>query len=382
MSDPTDFSLDDAGHGPVGVGAVVEGAAADPGGARPPAVIVVEYRKGGLAARLLPPVLILLAALVIISSRRPTPPRSLATRPAPTARPTAPGTGSGAPIVVHADGPKLPTPTETPPPVSPPTPAAPAPVSEAVPAPAAAPAASPFEIVADDGLRPLEPVPVNPYAAPAVGMTDEARPSPRPSGGNAADLPAAEAPAAEPIPSKDAILEEIRQEADQVDARRQEKADLKSRASALVANESMARTQADRIPFRNDLRTALKISGPQAGVEIERLCNQYGRQITPALEKAYLTAMRAPRLNQEDKVRIMRALGMPEPVILDTICHSVHKQIGTRGGPRNEDEVFVRAAGLLLRYPVYPSRKPDSASASATTPAAPAAPRPGETRRP
>ena len=52
------------------------------------------------------------------------------------------------------------------------------------------------------------------------------------------------------------------------------------------------------------------------------------------------------------KVEMMRYLGLPEPKILDYVAHRYHPTIHARGGPRDENEVRVRAARALLAMPL------------------------------
>ena len=64
----------------------------------------------------------------------------------------------------------------------------------------------------------------------------------------------------------------------------------------------------------------------------------------------------------------MRKIGLPEPVLLDFLAHKVDQTRNTRGGPRDDDEVRVRAARLLLTYPL-PVPPPAKAAPKAAAPA-------------
>jgi hypothetical protein len=47
----------------------------------------------------------------------------------------------------------------------------------------------------------------------------------------------------------------------------------------------------------------------------------------------------------------MRAWGYPETMVFDYVANGVDRLLGTPGGPRDGDEVRVRAARMLLSMP-------------------------------
>ncbi len=51
---------------------------------------------------------------------------------------------------------------------------------------------------------------------------------------------------------------------------------------------------------------------------------------------------------------MIRALDLPETVILDFLSDDFHAQVRTRNGPRNENEVRIRAAHRLLQLELPP----------------------------
>jgi hypothetical protein len=372
------------------------------GGEPPPAtspLIVIEYRQR-LIARLMPALLILVAAVAITSYQRRTPIRPLSThvRPADTQTSGAELAGAerkNAKILVKAirsedlarntstaaaSEPEKPRRDETS-----------AKATQAGPAerPGAAKAErvrSPFELDPADGLEPLEPeIPtetLSPRSALASSPGRQADPTPEAAALEASDpRPAAgtenvAAEKEEPEPTKDDILRDIRNEAAEKRAELQDMEELKPRARALLLGETMAKIQAGREPFHSELRAVLKTMGSLAGPEIERLSEQHGRETPPEVEVAYYRALRsAPnRMSRKDEVELMRSLGLPEPVILDKLCHLLHKTINTRGGPRDPNEVRVRAARLLLSFPIVQGR--DTPPAAAALPVSRTATRP------
>jgi hypothetical protein len=377
MSDDHDFAIDAEAPEPAGDAAEMPQA---------PPLVVIEYRRG-LSAMLLPPLLILLAAVVIGSYQRQTPIRPIVPASAsPT--PKAPGrlimvegSGTGAvvePIVARTEkrfGP---------------------------PAPAVSPAPAPAPVTSADPPRPTPPAeasgpdlaaeaegPPSPFVPDPPRETPEAKPAP-PAGPPA--LARAEPP--EPLPTREQFEAGLRREAEQKKVEMQEMEELKFEARYREIQETYRKAQEDRIPFQKDLRFLVKTLGKQAGRDINALCEQYGRVTAPEIRDAVTIALkRSPmRMTREAKVEMIRRLGLPEPMVLDYLAHELHNTINTRGGPRDQNEVRVRAAQLLLNIPITPP--PASTSAPRPAPRAGSrastksvagvapAPGPGAVRRP
>ena len=392
MIETTDFSLPDDANPPAGTPDPLS-----PAPVVPAPVIVVEYRRGFLA-RLTPAMLILLAALAITSYQRKSPVRlSLAgTSPAPprfeipkAEPPAVPPSNTG-----HT-GAGLSIPAATPPAVSPPTPVATTPPAATTPPPAATaappvataappvapptpapapvtkPAAdvapaivSPFDLGPADGLKPLDPAAMAerkppPVASPSPLATDPSLDEPPSTQGQEK---------AEPLPpevSKEDILQDIQREAQEKEAQRETMEELKPQAKALIYAENLAKLQASRVPFRNELREALKSFGSEAGPEIDKLCNRYGREAPPELLVALHRAERTlpERITLHDRVVFMRRVGLPEPMILDYLCHKHDTWLrNVRGGPRDSNDIRSLAARVLLSIP-------DASPAPAASPA-------------
>jgi hypothetical protein len=365
-------------------------------------MVVIEYRRG-LSAVLVPPVLILLATLVILSYQRQTPIRPIAPPPADST-PKAPSgqgriimvesSGAGAafePIMARAEmrfGPPAPPaspPTPAPVAVARLTPAPPAPAAEAakpVGADETEGAPSPFDLDPRKDHLPSLPAPGREIAVetapPPVPAPEKAQPPP-PAPRRGAFMvetppPPAPAPAAEPVPpavaraepeaprpTKEQILDEIRREAEQKNAEQKQMELLKLQARSLQLYETYQKAQASRVPFRNDLRLLIETMGNQAGPEIKQLCEKYGRDTAKEIEDGVkLDLFRSARWTWQRRVEMMRARGLPEPRILDHLANELDWTRGSRGGPRDENEVRVRAARLLLSFPIAPL--PPSAS--------------------
>jgi len=345
-----------------------------PAGQNLPSVIVIQHENRGLAARLMPPALILFVALAISSYQRKTPVWPLIPQPLPEpvgSSPLAPAGPDHPPgRVTTKDAGAVENRPETPVPV-------PAVVSQAADGPAGKPEParqpSPFDLDTADGPGPLATPAPGPAVAespslPAAGrgsMFQHPNPNPNDPSPDPARLASrnddlASPPPDTPEPSRDEILRDIEREAEQKDAKRQDLEGLKKNARGLLLNEVLSKADTDRVPFRDELKELVTQMGDGAGKEIEKLSQRYDKDLIPQVKSAYIRQSRTAsgRRSRPELVARLRALGVPEPLILDQICKEYHNLIMTRNGPRSEDEVRVRAARALLAIPVTPvSRK-------------------------
>lgn len=341
-----------------------------------PSVIVVEHSPKGHLSRLSPPLAILLVALVVSSYQRKTLIPISAYRAA-VVRPAEPASNREVVAPAETTPPKDPSPPILAA-VPPATPAVDEPVRVAAPADvpvAAAAKPSPFEFDPSDGLIPVT-------AGVDPGVTHAAEPVPRataepsppvaanvPTASPFDDLPATEEDGArDPAPEmgRDDILGDIQREAANKEAQIKDLQDLKPRAQAMIFAEALNRVNASRVAFRSEIKKTLKSEGDDVGREIERLCQQYGREPLPEVKKYYLRSLRSfpPRTSTAAQIEFLRRCGMPEPALLDFLAHKEHRKINTRGGPRDENEVRARAAKLLLSFPVTPAKPGESAGAA------------------
>ncbi len=73
----------------------------------------------------------------------------------------------------------------------------------------------------------------------------------------------------------------------------------------------------------------------------------------------------ASRMSTGEKIRRMRQWGLPESMVIDDLYEQQVRNIGARGGARNEDEAWVYAAWTLLYYPpAAPRANPQPAGAA------------------
>lgn len=394
MDEKTDFSLEPAD----------EKATEETPAAQAP-VIVIEYRQRGIMARLMPPALIFIAAIAISSYQRTNSVRQLLPRvrtPQAVASPEPATEKKEEPkVVVHAanraelaeqekkreeDLHKAVALTTEPQPTSS---AAPVVVAEAV----TETPFSPFDLDPADGLKPVpmvdvpassEPPKADPVASKPASV-DEPSSDSNPGTPTADRTPPVVSPFDDPVASdtkpdpsvkdhsKEEILKDIQRESEQKEAAREELADVKPRARAFLLAESLNRVHSDRVPFRNDLRKVLQEMGDGAGSEIDAICDEHGRTMLPEVRNAYdrLRRLMPSRMSRQEKIDMMRSVGIPEPVLLDFLANGLHKTMKSRGGPRDEDQVRVQAARALLAIPL-PSAKKTTSTASPVSTRAPA----------
>jgi hypothetical protein len=177
-----------------------------------------------------------------------------------------------------------------------------------------------------------------------------------------AELAAARAQA--PLPTREESEQQIREEA----ARREAEIAAQNEGKSV---EMRAQRLEEQVKFRNELGELIRSQGNRAGPDIEALSKRYGYEAAP--EKMFIAnrAWRTSRKSQADKVRLVRSLELPEPVVLGFLFDDIYRTKG-RNGPRNDGEVHVLAAKQLLRYPLpgTGASRPPAARASVGNPPA------------
>jgi hypothetical protein len=172
-------------------------------------------------------------------------------------------------------------------------------------------------------------------------MPDDARPAEAEAGAGV------QPPAPQPLPTPEESLREIEQEAAQKQTEIRED-------EAKKQMEVHAARYEERVKFRDELRAALKEFGREAAPEIERLCQRYSYDKDPVRLALASSKWRFARLSLAAKVKIVRELDLPESAILDFLSDDLHLQVRGRNGPRNENEVRIRAAQQLLKFELPP----------------------------
>src|SRR5262249_16657314 len=100
----------------------------------------------------------------------------------------------------------------------------------------------------------------------------------------------------------------------------------------------------EREKFRDELKKAVALKGGEAPREIARLLRDYRYEGNSEKLKQASNTWFFSRISRPAKVRFIRSLDLPESVILDFLSVELERQIGTRNGPRNRDDVLVRSA--------------------------------------
>lgn len=178
-------------------------------------------------------------------------------------------------------------------------------------------------------------------------------PEPKPKPDVQADEPAP--------PTREELMERIRQEGLLKQARQEELERRKHSASEEVEAEALARVEGERDEFRRALQKILATDAPDAGAAIDALCSRYGRVYSNELKnRAYGSLSHYKgKMSREEEVQMLRAIGVPEAGILDYLANRLHRSMRSRRGPRDADEVRVFAARQLLRI------KPTTGAATA-----------------
>lgn len=329
-------------------------------------LIVIEYRHRGLSWALLVPLLLLACTGAVLVYHRLVAERyrreaaharadyeslqasqAAAARPAvvPTPIPLAENSmpvSDQAKSTLHAT-PK--TPPKEAPPAEPVTVViTPSPVATTTPEPSAA-KPEPLSPLAKALARPIEIAAATP---PTVEPPKAAAPDP-------------EAPLA-PLPTKEESLRQIKAESEALKA----KIAQGWQERHLTDHEAFLTEQSR---FRDDLRDALRSDPKKIGAQIDSLAKRYNYGVDPKLQ-GLAQAIWGSRLTIKEKIARIRALALPETVILNLLSDDLHLRVHTRDGPRDENEVRRRAARILLSHEL-PSKH-----ASASSSARPGAPQP------
>jgi hypothetical protein len=214
-----------------------------------------------------------------------------------------------------------------------------------------------------DGTKP--PQPPDPGAGPAppptangeksLPVAGQSEPAPRPATQKQATdtpQPATELasrddrPAPETaLPSKEESERQIRAEAAKLQA------DRLAQVNNRVATQH-SHWMEEQIKFREELSEVLTTHRNQAGPEIDKLTKRYDGEIDQAsFDRGYKAWFHSRGLTQSAKVKLIRALELPEAIALEFMCADLHRQIGKREGPRDANDVRVKAALRLLQYP-------------------------------
>lgn len=163
-------------------------------------------------------------------------------------------------------------------------------------------------------------------------------------------------PAETPLPSREEIERQINTEA----AAKKREGDQKLEQQQ---EELQALRNDERRQFIDELRMVLQVHGRLAGEEIERLSDRTGRTEDPALLMQARRVIAETRMSQRSKLRRLRNLGVPETVILDYLANNLNKNLGGRNGPRNRNEVWIKAAETLLKSYDDDARRPAASPA-------------------
>ncbi|MGP0066866.1 MAG: hypothetical protein ACLQGP_25155 [Isosphaeraceae bacterium] len=145
-----------------------------------------------------------------------------------------------------------------------------------------------------------------------------------------------------PLPSKEETLRMIEEEA------AQKKDEIRRQVSDQAVEIRRLRDE-ERLRFHRELREALDSFGRQAGPAIDQLCVRYGyesdsRRVSQGTQ--FWFASTKPFAYRARWIR--EKLDLPETAILNFISDGLYARLHTPGGPRDRNELRVRAAHILL----------------------------------
>jgi hypothetical protein len=141
------------------------------------------------------------------------------------------------------------------------------------------------------------------------------------------------------------------------------------RRQADQVTQAINKAEADRPRFRADLQRVLTRWGDQSAPEINKLIDRYDSKPPRAIEEhaQFLIKQSTGRNSRQERVNLLRSAGLPETWVLDFLCNLEKKNLRARNGPRNPDDVLVRAARALLSIPLPPPRPAPPPPASVPT---------------
>ena len=174
--------------------------------------------------------------------------------------------------------------------------------------------------------------------------------------------PAGEAKEPEPdkLPSKEEVMAEIRREAEAKKAERTELKQFKEEAPELARKAKAAEVREERVRFLADLRNLIKTKKNDAGEEIERLHQNFIHDVDPEQRNQIQRMIRraSGRMSLQGKVKALRAMDVPEPVVLDVICNEVHARAHSTRCRCFAPQMYVLAARELLAVDVVTKARP------------------------
>jgi hypothetical protein len=146
-----------------------------------------------------------------------------------------------------------------------------------------------------------------------------------------------------PLPTKEETQREIENEANQKMAQISERE--RSQHEELQASRVESRSR-----FRKQLRELINEQGSRAGKAIDALSEQYREYVPPVVHHRASRIWSSSERSIDQRIQSIRAMGLPESLILDLMSDDFYQNLHARNGPRTKSEVRVRAAILLLKH--------------------------------
>ncbi len=140
--------------------------------------------------------------------------------------------------------------------------------------------------------------------------------------------------------------------------------------AALLLNDRMrVRRYEDRMRFHDDLRQILARDLKNAGTEIDELSKRQRGDSDPRTRAKARVIWRDKRSPLATRVSQIRSMNISESDILDLMSDNLYARMHAPGGPRDSNEVRVRAARLLLSCELSGANSaPEAGSAPGSAP--------------
>ncbi len=186
-------------------------------------------------------------------------------------------------------------------------------------------------------------------------VPQDSQPAPPEDSPNPATVP----PLPEKLPSREEVLAGIQREADQKRVEQLNMQRLKEESPAMLRRAYLAKLNEQRPQFLAELRAVLREKKGAAGQEIGQLHHRYNEAVDARSEEDLKRLMKrfSGRTSLQSKIKSYRALGIPEPVILELVCKEIHRREHSSRCTLFEPEMYVLAARELLAAELTPRTK-------------------------
>jgi hypothetical protein len=131
----------------------------------------------------------------------------------------------------------------------------------------------------------------------------------------------------------------------------------------VAADRVRAARYEDRVRFHDELRQILASEAKHPGADIDALVKRQRGDHDPRIYAKARVLWRNKQVPMASRVSQIRALDIPESDILNFMSDNLYDRMHRPGGPRDDNELRVRAARLLLSCELSNETAPPAAPA-------------------